>query len=160
MELLFLLLLILLNGLFAMSEIAVLSSRDFRLHKLANDGRRGANSALALKNNPTGFLSTVQVGITMVGILSGAVGENALVEPLAAWLAAFPAVQPHARPIALATVVIALTYFSVVVGELVPKHLGLLQPERIALLVARPMKVLARWTKPRSEEHTSELQSH
>lgn len=148
MELLFLLLLILLNGLFAMSEIAVLSSRDFRLHKLANDGRRGANSALALKNNPTGFLSTVQVGITMVGILSGAVGENALVEPLAAWLAAFPAVQPHARPIALATVVIALTYFSVVVGELVPKHLGLLQPERVALLVARPMKVLARWTKP------------
>ena len=144
MDLLLLLLLVVLNGLFAMSEIAVISSRDARLQKLANEGRRGAGSALALKNNPTGFLSTVQVGITMVGIMSGAIGENALAEPLTAWLGTWPIVQPYAQPIALALVVILLTYFYVVVGELVPKHLGLLDPEKIALLVARPMRTLAR----------------
>ncbi len=148
MDLALLLSLILLNGFFAMSEIAVISSRDARLQKLANDGRRGANSALALKNNPTAFLSTVQVGITMVGILSGAIGENALAEPLTAWLGTLPVVQPYAKPIALTLVVIALTYFSVVVGELVPKHLGLLEPEKTASLVARPMKMLARLAKP------------
>ncbi len=148
MDLLLLLLLVVLNGLFAMSEIAVISSRDARLQKLANEGRRGAGSALALKNNPTGFLSTVQVGITMVGIMSGAIGENALAEPLTAWLGTWPIVQPYAQPIALALVVILLTYFSVVVGELVPKHLGLLDPEKIALLVARPMRTLARAARP------------
>jgi putative hemolysin len=148
MDLILLLLLILLNGLFAMSEIAVISSRDARLQKLANDGRRGAKSALALKKNPTSFLSTVQVGITMVGILSGAIGENALADPLTVWLSTLPFVQLYAKPIALTLVVIALTYFSVVVGELVPKHLGLLEPEKTASLVARPMKMLARVAKP------------
>lgn len=148
MDFILLLLLILINGIFAMSEIAVISSRDARLQKLANDGRRGAKSALALKNNPTGFLSTVQVGITMVGILSGAIGENALAEPLTVWLSTLPFVQLYAKPIALTLVVIALTYFSVVVGELVPKHLGLLEPEKTASLVARPMRMLARVAKP------------
>jgi putative hemolysin len=148
MDILLLVSLIVLNGLFAMSEIAVISSRDARLTKLANEGRRGAHSALILKNNPTVFLSTVQIGITMVGILSGAIGENALAEPLTAWLGTLPAVQPYAKPIALTVVVIALTYFSVVVGELVPKHLGLLEPEKTASLVARPMRMLARVAKP------------
>jgi putative hemolysin len=148
MDILLLVSLIVLNGLFAMSEIAVISSRDARLKKLANEGRRGANSALILKNNPTVFLSTVQIGITMVGILSGAIGENALAEPLTAWLGTLPAVQPYAKPIALTVVVVTLTYFSVVVGELVPKHLGLLEPEKTASLVARPMRMLARVAKP------------
>ena len=130
MDLLVLLLLVILNGLFAMSEIAVISSRDARLQKLANEGRRGAGSALALKSNPTAFLSTIQVGITMVGIMSGAIGENALVEPLKSWLDSWPVVQPYAQPIALTLVVMVLTYFSVVVGELVPKHLGLLNSEK------------------------------
>ncbi|MDD2542419.1 MAG: CNNM domain-containing protein, partial [Desulfuromonadaceae bacterium] len=143
MDLALLVVLISLNGIFAMSEIAVISARDSRLQKMAKDGRRGANSALSLKNNPASFLSTIQVGITMVGILSGAIGENALAEPLTTFIGTLPWLQPYAQPIALVVVVITLTYFSVVVGELVPKHLGLLDPEKIASLVARPMKMLA-----------------
>jgi len=148
MDLVFLVLLIVLNGVFAMSEIAVISSRDARLQKMANEGKRGANSALTLKNNPSSFLSTIQVGITMVGILSGAIGEKALATPLTSWLGTLPIVHPYAKTIALTIVVIALTYFSVVVGELVPKHLGLLDPEKAAALLARPMKMLARVAKP------------
>jgi len=148
MDLALLVVLISLNGIFAMSEIAVISARDSRLQKMAKDGRRGANSALSLKNNPASFLSTIQVGITMVGILSGAIGENALAEPLTTFIGTLPWLQPYAQPIALVVVVIALTYFSVVVGELVPKHLGLLDPEKIASLVARPMKMLARIASP------------
>ena len=148
MDLVFLVLLIVLNGVFAMSEIAVISSRDARLQKMANEGKRGANSALTLKNNPSSFLSTIQVGITMVGILSGAIGEKALAAPLTSWLATLPIVHPYAKSIALTIVVMALTYFSVVIGELVPKHLGLLEPEKVASLLARPMKMLARVAKP------------
>ncbi len=148
MDLALLVILVLLNGLFAMSEIAVISARDARLQKLAKEGRRGANSALTLKNNPASFLSTIQVGITMVGILSGAIGENALAEPLTAFIGAFPVLRSYANPIALVAVVITLTYFSVVVGELVPKHLGLLDPEKVASLVGRPMRMLARVAKP------------
>ncbi len=148
MDLALLVVLISLNGIFAMSEIAVISARDSRLQKMAKDGRRGANSALSLKNNPASFLSTIQVGITMVGILSGAIGENAVVEPVTTFIGALPWLQPYAQPIALVVVVVTLTYFSVVVGELVPKHLGLLDPEKIASLVARPMKMLARIARP------------
>jgi putative hemolysin len=148
MDLFFLILLIFLNGIFAMSEIAVISSRDTRLKTMANEGKRGAHSALMLKNNPAAFLSTIQVGITMVGIMSGAIGENALAEPLAIWIGTLPLVQPYAQTLSLTIVIVALTYFSVVIGELVPKHLGLLDPERIACFVARPMKMLARVSKP------------
>ncbi len=148
MDFLLLLLLILLNGIFALSEIAVLSSREARLEKMAGERRQGANSALYLKNNPAAFLSTVQVGITMVGILSGAVGENALVDPLTHWIAYLPLPQSSVQPLALGIVVVVLTYVTVVVGELVPKHLGLLNPERVALLVARPMRILAKIAKP------------
>ena len=148
MELLLLPLLILINGVFALSEIAVLSAREARLRALADQGRPGAGSALGLKRNPTVFLSTIQIGITMVGILSGAIGETALVEPLGRWLSTVPVLAPHADLLALAVVVIGLTWVSVVVGELVPKQLGLLQPERAATLVARPMRSLARIGRP------------
>lgn len=148
MDLLLLAVLIVINGIFAMSEIAVISSRDSRLKKLANDGQRGARSAQALKSSPSAFLSTIQVGITMVGILSGAIGENALIEPLTTWLASIPLLQSYAQTIALVVVVILLTYFSVVIGELVPKHLGLLDPEKAACYIARPMKMLARVARP------------
>ena len=148
MDLLLLVVLIVLNGLFSMSEIAVLSSREARLHKMAGERRRGANSALILKKNPSSFLSTVQVGITMVGILSGAVGENALVEPLTKWLTLLPLPPASVQPLALGLVVVALTYVTVVIGELVPKHLGLLNPERVASLVSRPMRLLARIANP------------
>lgn len=148
MDLILLLLLVLLNGVLAMSEIAVVSSRRSRLQKLADDGSPGAQSALALNSEPTGFLSTIQVGITTVGILSGAIGESALADPLAAWLAGFPVLAPYARGLSLGFVVVLLTYFSVVVGELVPKRLGLLAPESIAALIAPPMNLLARLARP------------
>ena len=143
-----LLFLILLNGVLAMSEIAVVSSRQSRLLKLAEDGNAGARSALTLSIEPSIFLSTVQVGITTVGILSGAIGEATLAIPLAEWLGKFSVLADHASTIALTLVVAVLTYFSVVVGELVPKRLGLLAPERIAALIAPPMNLLSRLARP------------
>ena len=148
MDLILLVLLILFNGVLAMSEIAVVSARKARLQKLADDGSPGARSALELSNEPSAFLSTIQVGITTVGILSGAIGENVIADPLSLWLSGFPLLEPYARAVALTIVVVGLTYFSVVVGELVPKRLGLLAPETIAALVASPMNVLARVAKP------------
>ena len=148
MDVFLLLLLILFNGVLAMSEIAIVSSRKSRLQKLADDGSPGAETALALASEPSGFLSTIQVGITTVGILSGAIGENALATPLAAWLSEVPFLAPHARALSLIVVVVLLTYFSVVVGELVPKRLGLLAPEKIASLIAAPMNWMARMTRP------------
>ena len=148
MDVVLLFLLILLNGILAMSEIAVVSSRKSRLQKLSDDGSPGAQSALELSNEPSGFLSTVQVGITTVGILSGAIGESALADPLTSVLSEFSLVAPYARGLALTLVVVCLTYFSVVVGELVPKRLGLLAPETIAALIAAPMNMLTRMTRP------------
>lgn len=148
MDVVLLVLLILVNGILAMSEIAVVSSRKSRLQKLADDESPGAQSALELHNEPSAFLSTVQVGITTVGILSGAIGEGALADPLTEWLSGFALTQPYARSLAMTLVVVALTYFSVVVGELVPKRLGLLAPEVIAALIATPMNMLARVTRP------------
>ena len=103
MDLVLLIFLILLNGILAMSEIAVVSSRKSRLQKLADDGSPGAQSALALSNEPSGFLSTIQVGITTVGILSGAIGENALADPLTGWLAQFALIEPYSRACLLYT---------------------------------------------------------
>ncbi len=148
MDIALLLLLILFNGAFAMSEIAVVSSRKTRLQRLADDGRPGAHSALSLHAEPSNFLSAIQVGITTIGILSGAIGEAALVDPFAAWLSGFPVIAPYARLIALTIVVAGLTFFTVVVGELVPKRLALMAPESIASLVSRPMLWLARSTRP------------
>jgi putative hemolysin len=148
MDLLFILLLILLNGVFAMSEIAMVSARRSRLQSLADAGRRGARAAIALQESPGGFLSTVQVGITLVAILSGAFGEAALAGPIEAWLSQFPAVAPYAEGLALALVVAGITYLSVVVGELVPKQLALLAPEGVASRVARPFRWLSRAALP------------
>jgi putative hemolysin len=148
MDIVLLVFLVLLNGILAMSEIAVVSSRKSRLQKLADDESPGAQSALDLSNEPSAFLSTVQVGITTVGILSGAIGESALADPLTHWLAEFTIFTPYARGFALTLVVVGLTYFSVVVGELVPKRLGLLAPETIAAMIATPMNFLARLAKP------------
>lgn len=140
--------LILINGLFAMSEIAVVSSRKARLQNLADDGSLGAQAALSLHQEPSSFFSTIQVGITSVGILSGAIGEAAVADPLAEWFAGIPLLAPYAKTVALTITVVVLTYFSVVVGELVPKRLAMLAPEGIASLIARPMIVLARVTHP------------
>ncbi len=148
MDLLLIVLLILLNGVFAMSEMAVVSSRKARLQNLSDDGSLGAEAALKLHHEPSSFLSTIQVGITLVGILSGAIGEAALADPLSEWFGSIPLLQPYARGMALTITVVTLTYFSVVVGELVPKRLALLAPEGIASLMSRPMMILARITHP------------
>ncbi len=148
MDIVLLLGLIVLNGLFAMAEIALVSARKARLQRLADSGSRRAKAALKLRNDPSTFLATVQVGITAVGILSGAIGETALADPLAAWLSEFTSLSRYAKPVAVTAVVIVLTYFSVVVGELVPKQLGLRAPERIAALAAAPMNVLAYVARP------------
>lgn len=143
-----LLLLVILNGVFAMAEIAVVSSRKARLQKLADDGSLGAKVALRLHDDPSSFLSTIQVGITSIGILSGVVGQDALAEPIAAWLQQFVWLEHYARPLALGMVVVLITYLSVVIGELVPKRLALLAPETIASIIAGPMSGLARATRP------------
>jgi len=148
MELILLGVLILLNAVFAMSEMAVVSSRRARLQRLVDDGMPGAGVAMSLHESPSTFLSTIQVGITSVGILSGAIGEAALADPLAAWIAQAPLLAPYARAFALGVVVVGITYLSVVVGELVPKRLALLKPEVIAAFIARPMHGLARVGRP------------
>lgn len=148
MDLLLILLLILLNGVFAMSEIALVSARRARLQGLADAGRRGARVAIGLQESPGGFLSTVQVGITLVAILSGAFGEAALAGPLEVWLAGFPLLAPYAEGLALALVVALITYLSVVIGELVPKQIAVLAPEVIASGIARPFSLLSRITLP------------
>lgn len=137
------LVLILINGIFAMSEMSLASSRKVRLQKLADERRAGAKAALKLHQEPSRFLSTIQVGITSVGILSGALGEDALTVPLHQQLLKFPLLAPYADGLALVLTVVLITYFSVVVGELVPKRLALLRPESIALIVARPINGLA-----------------
>jgi putative hemolysin len=136
------------NGVFSMSEIAVVSSRRSRLQQRADAGDAGARRALALAEEPSRFLATVQVGITAVGVLTGAFGGAALAAPLAVWLRGVPMVAAYAESIALGLVVLAITYFSLIIGELVPKEIGLGHPERIASLVAGPMTVLSRVAAP------------
>jgi putative hemolysin len=137
------LLLILLNGIFSMSEMAIVSARRVRLQKLAEGGNGGAAKALELAEQPTRFLSTIQVGITSIGILSGALGEAAIADPLLPYLEQIPQLAPFAKKLALAIAVIAITYLSLIAGELVPKRLALNFPERIAAAVARPMHGLS-----------------
>jgi putative hemolysin len=148
MEMMLLIGLIVLNGLFAMSEIALVTARKARLMKLAADGDSAATVALKLGEDPTRFLSTIQIGITSIGILNGIVGEAALAEPLALWLQSFGA-EARASSIGATTlVVVVVTYVSIVIGELVPKRIGQINPEPIARLVARPMQALAALTRP------------
>jgi putative hemolysin len=144
-EFLIILLLILANGVFAMSEIAVVAARKVRLQQRAEDGDERARAALALANHPAQFLSTVQVGITLVGILAGAYGGATIAETLAVRVAeVLPALAAYAEGIALGLVVAVIAFLSLVIGELVPKNVALTNPETIASWVARPMMWLAR----------------
>jgi putative hemolysin len=147
-DILFVLGLILLNGLFAMSEIAIVSSRRARLVQMVDKGRSGARHALALAAEPTRFLSSVQVGITSIGILSGAIGEATLAGHVRGFLERVPQLAPYAPSLSLTLTVVGLTYVSLIVGELVPKRIGQSNPEAIASLIARPMQVLARIGRP------------
>jgi putative hemolysin len=148
MELLILFGLILMNGVFAMSEMAVVSSRKARLQHLADDGRRGAKVALRLAQEPSSFLATIQVGITVIGITSGAFGEATLAKSLSDWLSQWPLLDRHSQPIAAAIVISGITLASLIFGELVPKRLALIDAERVASLVARPMRALSRVAYP------------
>ena len=139
-----LLFLIALNGLFAMSEIALVTSRRARLQLLEEEGVSGASRALELNGDPTRALSTIQVGITSIGILSGIVGESALAEPAARLLGPLFGLSPEtAKAIGLVLVVVVVTYASIVLGELVPKRLGQFDAERLACRVAPPIHALS-----------------
>jgi putative hemolysin len=142
------LLLILLNGLFAMSEIAVVSAKKARLSRLADRGDLRASAALDLAREPSAFLSTVQIGITLVGVLAGAFGGATVAEQIGVLLDPYPRIAPYGEAVGVGGVVLAITYFSLVFGELVPKRIALGHPERIASAVARPMNSLARFASP------------
>jgi putative hemolysin len=146
-EILFILLLLIANGLFAMSEIAIVSSRKARLQRRAEKDA-GARVALELANAPDRFLSTVQIGITLIGILAGAYGGATISAHLAERLNRIPALAPHSEAVSLVVVVMTITYLSLVVGELVPKRLALNYPERIASRIAKPMRFLSLLTSP------------
>ncbi len=147
-EIAFVVLLTVLNGLLAMSELAVVSSRRARLEHMATAGDRGARAALKLIDDPGRFLSTVQIGITLIGILAGAVSGATLANRLGHWLDTFPLLAGRGDTIAIPLVVVSITYLSLVVGELVPKRIAMSRPERIATLVARPMFAMSRVTAP------------
>lgn len=148
MSVLIVLLLILVNGVFAMAEIAVVSANKMRLQQKAEAGQPAAKRALALAENPNTFLSTTQIGITLVGVFSGAFGGATLSGPLAELLRGIPFLASAADPLAFGVVVVLITYVSLVVGELVPKRIGLNEPERIAMALGGLMQGLSQATKP------------
>ncbi|MFM7189760.1 MAG: hemolysin family protein [Microcystaceae cyanobacterium] len=148
LELFLILVLILANGLFSGSEIAIVSARKVRLEQMAKQGNRKARLALKLANSPNDFLSAVQIGITLIGILSGAVGGATIARRLEEFLHGIPLLSPYSNPLSIVLVVTLITYLSLVVGELVPKRIALSHPEELACSVAPSMKGLAQVTAP------------
>lgn len=147
-EIIFILALIIANGVFSGSEIAVVSARKIRLEQLAKKGDRKAKLALKLANSPNDFLSTVQIGITLIGILSGALGGATVAQRLEGFLKTVPLLAPYSQPLSILVVVGLITYLSLVLGELTPKRLALNNPEQIACAVAGPMRMLSKITAP------------
>jgi putative hemolysin len=147
-EIFILIVLIVANGLFSMSEMAIVSARKVRLQQLANQGDTKARAALKLAESPNHFLSTIQIGITLIGILTGAVGGARIATRIAVYIRLIPFLAPYSEPIAFGLVVLIITYLSLIIGELVPKRLALNNPERIAAFVAIPMKTLATLAAP------------
>jgi len=147
-EILFIAVLILINGIFSMTEIAVVSARRVRLAGAAAGGDDGAAAAVALQERPERFLSTVQIGITLVGVLSGAFGGALLADEISGVVSMVPLLAPYAQPIGFGVIIVIITYFSLVIGELVPKNIALNRPERIASLFSRPMNMISTITSP------------
>lgn len=147
-EILFILALILLNGIFAMAEIALVSARKARLETQANKGDARAREALNLANHPDKFISTTQIGITLIGILNGVFSGENIKGGIVTFLNSFPAIAPYSNGAATAIVVIIITYFSLVLGELVPKRIGLSNPENIAKTLAAPMRIMSWLSHP------------
>ncbi len=148
MEIFILLGLILLNGVFAMSEIALVSARKARLEAQGNKGDKRAKAALELATHPDRFLSTVQIGITLIGILTGIYSGEKLTDNFVLFLNNWTFLQPYSNGIATTIIVILLTYFSLVLGELVPKRIGLSRPEAVAKMMAKPMSIISSITSP------------
>ncbi|MEH2277545.1 MAG: hemolysin family protein [Nostoc sp.] len=147
-EILIILVLIIANGVFSMSEMAIVSARKVRLQQLANQGDPKAKAALKLAESPNHFLSTVQIGISLIGILTGAFGGATIANRVAVYIKRVPLLAPYSDPLSFGIVVLLITYFSLIVGELVPKRLALNNPERIASIVAIPMQALAAIASP------------
>jgi putative hemolysin len=147
-ELLIILLLVLLNGVFAMSELSLVSSRKFKLESFKKQGKSGAKAALELSENPTKLLSTVQIGITLIGVMLGVYGGKNLTDDLDAFIQTIPFLAPYSNTLAVGLVVLMITYLSIVLGELFPKRLGMTFPESIALIVSKPMMLLSKITSP------------
>jgi putative hemolysin len=147
-EILIIVLLLCANGVFAMTEIAVVSARKARLKRLAETGDERAIAALKLAESPNRFLSTVQIGITLIGILAGAVGGATIAENIRDELQSVPWLARYGEAIGLSVVVISITYLSIVLGELAPKRIGLNRPEGIAMTMAKPMLMLSRLASP------------
>ena len=140
--------LIILNGVFAMSEIAVISARKTSLSNDANNGSKSAKSALNLANNPDRFLSTVQVGITLIGILTGIYSGDVLAIKLTPVLTKLGISVQYAYPIAQIAIVIIVTYLTIIFGELVPKRIGMTSAEKVSKIIAKPMQILSVITSP------------
>lgn len=140
--------LLILNGIFAMSEIAIVSARRIRLQRSAEDGSLGAKTAIELAESPDRFLSTVQIGITLIGIVAGAYGGATLSAKLVPYFQEIAFLAQYAEEISFGIVILLITYFSLVIGELVPKNIALLAPEKIAILMSRPMKFISKATSP------------
>ncbi len=147
-KIMFIIFLTIANGVFSMSEIAVVSARKARLQQWVNEGNTNARIALDLANSPNRLLSTVQIGITLIGILAGVLGGAIITEELSARLITIPLLAPYSQAISLGIVVLGITYLTLVIGELVPKRMALHNPERIACIVAAPMRMLSRIASP------------
>jgi len=148
MEIVIVVLLIVVNGVFAMAEIAIISAKKSKLQQQANEGNSSAQAALDISKSPIRFLSTVQIGITLVGIFAGVFGGATIAEDLAKYIHTIPLLAPYAQFLALTIVVSSITYLSLVIGELVPKRIALSSPEKIAVFMARPMNKVSMITNP------------
>jgi putative hemolysin len=143
-QILILVFLIVLNGLFAMSEIAIVSSHKSRLEELMRRGNRKAKLVLHLSESPNRFLSTIQVGITLIAILIGVFGGSGLTHELDARLFRIGIIEPYSYNISLIIIIFLITFFSIIAGELVPKRIGMTNPESIAMAISKPMLVLSK----------------
>ena len=148
LEILIILILVILNGVFALSEIAIITSRRIKLQKMSQAGNKNADIAIELSESPNQFLSTIQIGITLIGILAGAFGGATIAENLSRSLAGIPLLQPYSEALGFLIVVLIITYLSLIVGELVPKRIALNNPEQIAVKIAKPMKYLSKIASP------------
>ncbi|MBP2657907.1 MAG: corC 1 [Firmicutes bacterium] len=148
LEITIILILIIANGIFAMTEIAIVSSHKARLEKYAAEGSKGAKAALDLANEPTQLLSTVQVGISVIGVVTGAYGGATIAQVLAVYFNAIPLLGAYANAISMVVVIAVITYISLIIGELVPKKIALNNPESIAIAIAIPMQIFSKIFTP------------